>query len=105
MTNKQAIEVLKDMVLDYGYASHREEVYEAVGMAVEALEQPEEIRCKDCKHRIVNHHYGEKGFLQLKAMCELDTGDVFQLGRCADNDEWHCADAERRTDEPDKQTD
>ena len=64
--------------------------------------QPEIIRCKDCKHRIVNEHAGEKGYLNLKAMCELDSGDPFELGRCAEDDEWFCADAERREDETDK---
>ena len=33
--------------------------------------------------------------MNLKAMCELDTGDIFQLGREAYNDEWFCADGER----------
>ena len=60
--------------------------------------QPDLIRCKDCKHRKVNEHYGEKGYLKLKAMCELDTGDVFQLGRDAENDDWYCADAEIKGD-------
>lgn len=60
--------------------------------------QQEIIRCKDCKHRIVNEHYGQKGYIKLKAMCELDTGDYFELGRNAEDDDWFCADAERRTD-------
>ena len=55
------------------------------------------IRCKDCRHRIVNDHYVEK--LNIKGYCELDTGDPFELGRDAQNDDWFCADAERRTDE------
>ena len=57
--------------------------------------QPEIIRCKDCRHRIVNDHYGEKGYLNIKGYCELDTGDPFELGRDAQNDDWFCADAER----------
>ena len=61
--------------------------------------QPEIIRCKDCRHRIVNDHYGEKGYLNIKGYCKLDTGDPFELGRDAQNDDWFCADAERRTDE------
>lgn len=56
------------------------------------------IRCKDCKHRIVNEHYGEKGYMDLKAMCDLDTDDIFQLGRNAENDDWFCADGERKAD-------
>ena len=61
--------------------------------------EPEIIRCKDCSHRIINDHYGERGYLNIKGYCELDTGDPFELGRCAENDDWFCADAERRTDE------
>ena len=59
------------------------------------------VRCKDCKYRIVNEHYGERGYLKLKAYCDLDTGDPFDLGRCAEDDNWFCADGERRTDETD----
>ena len=44
MTNQQAIEVLQDMLLDYSYASHKAEVEEAVGMAVEALEEKANAR-------------------------------------------------------------
>ena len=58
----------------------------------------EVVRCKDCKHRIVNEHYGEKGYMKLKAICDKDTGDPFELGRNAEDDEWFCADAERRTE-------
>lgn len=54
------------------------------------------VRCKDCKHRRLNEHYGEKGYLRIKAICELDTGDPFELSRCAENDDWFCADGERK---------
>ena len=56
------------------------------------------VRCKDCKHRILNDHYGKKGYFNLKAMCDLDTGDIFELGRNAEIDDWFCADGERRTE-------
>ena len=55
------------------------------------------VLCRDCKHRIVNEHYGEKGYMKLKAMCELDTGDIFEFGRNAWGDDWFCADGEART--------
>ena len=58
--------------------------------------EPKIIRCKDCKYRIVNENYGRKGRLNLKAICDLDTGDPFELGRRAEDDEWFCADAERK---------
>lgn len=54
------------------------------------------VRCKDCKHRIVNEHFGEEGYLQIYAMCDLDTDDIFELGRKAHIDDWFCADGERR---------
>lgn len=54
------------------------------------------VRCQYCKHRIVNEHYGERGYIKLKAYCKLDTGDIFSLGRCAEDDNWFCADGERK---------
>lgn len=58
------------------------------------------VRCKDCKYRVVNEHYGEKGYMRLKAFCDLDTGDLFELGRNAEWDDWFCADGERREERP-----
>ncbi len=63
--------------------------------AIPAADAVEVVRCRDCKHRVVNENYGKKGFLKIKAMCKLDTGDPFELGRSADIDEWFCADGER----------
>lgn len=56
----------------------------------------EVVRCKDCKYRVVNEHYGEKGYLPIKAYCDRDTDDIFELGRDASNDDWFCADGERK---------
>lgn len=61
-----------------------------------AADVVEVVRCKDCKHRKLNEHYGEKGYLRIKAMCVLDTGDPFELSRCAEDDDWFCADGERK---------
>ena len=56
----------------------------------------EVVRCKDCKHRILNENYGIKGHLiYTKAICDLDTGDYYELGREAWKDDWFCADGER----------
>lgn len=63
---------------------------------IPAADMVEVVRCRDCKHRIVNEHYGEKGYLKLKAMCELDRGDPFELGRYAEEDDWFCADGKRK---------
>lgn len=57
------------------------------------------VRCKDCKHRTINENYNKEKPGSLKAVCELDTGDYFELGRCAEDDEWFCADGERKDDE------
>ena len=45
------------------------------------------VRCKECKHRVLHKNYAE---------CELDTGDPYQLGREADEDDWYCADGEKK---------
>lgn len=42
------------------------------------------VRCKECKHR---YESGE---------CELDSGDSYAYGREAWDDNWFCADGERR---------
>ena len=57
------------------------------------------VRCKDCKHRILNENYDNKKPGSLKAVCELDTGDLDELGRYAENDDWFCADGERKDDD------
>lgn len=54
----------------------------------------EVVRCRDCKYRIVNEHYGEKGYMRIKAMCKFES-DIFELGRRAEEDDWFCADGER----------
>lgn len=54
------------------------------------------VRCKDCKHRILNENYSETDIIYNKAECELDTGDPYELGRNAWDDNWFCADGERK---------
>ena len=63
-----------------------------------AVDAVKVVRCKDCKHRVVNENYGDRGYLSIKAMCELDTGDPFEFGRDAEDDNWFCKDGERKTD-------
>lgn len=65
---------------------------------IPAIDAVEVVRCKDCRHRVVNENYGKKGYMNLKAMCDLDTGDPYEFGRDAENDDWFCADGERRSD-------
>lgn len=54
------------------------------------------VRCRDCKHRVVNENYGKKGYFDLKAYCKLDTGDIFELGRHAEDDDWFCRDGKEK---------
>lgn len=44
------------------------------------------VRCKDCKHRRTEYRM---------PYCELDTGDPYELGRNAEDDNWFCADGAR----------
>lgn len=47
------------------------------------------VRCKDCKHRRVHKSWVE---------CELDSADPYDQGRTSWDDDWFCADGERRDD-------
>lgn len=49
---------------------------------------PQIIYCKDCKYR---GYYRPSGYI-----CVLDTGDPYMTGRNAEDDDWFCADAERK---------
>ena len=74
----------------------RYKLFENVLRDTPSVDAVEVVRCKDCKHRFVNEHYGEKGYMKIKAMCSLDTDDPFELGRNAYDDDWFCADGERK---------
>jgi len=71
----------------------------AVENVSKTSERVEVVRCRDCKHRIVNENAGKKGYMSLDAMCDLDTGDIYELGRNAEDPDWFCADGERREDD------
>ena len=45
---------------------------------------------------MTSHNKHRETLLRLKAMCTLDTGDPFALGRDAEDDNWFCADGEKR---------
>lgn len=45
------------------------------------------VRCKDCNHRIFDH-----GFYA----CDLDSWDFHEHGRNAEDDNWFCADGEKK---------
>jgi hypothetical protein len=61
-------------------------------MAIEALKQPEIVRCKDCKHR------GKSEKCVLAAISEEKDCPLFMLDN---RGEWFCADGERRNENHD----
>ena len=77
MTREEAIDVLKANYPDACFGQLRD----AVDTAISALEQPEIIRCKDCKH-----------WNELLNICD-------QTKRLALGVNGFCSNAERRTDE------
>lgn len=83
------------------YAIGEQNQYDSDKLALEtvpSVDAVEVVRCGECKYRKVNEHYGEKGYMKLKAICKLDTGDPFGLGRNAEDENWFCADGKREED-------
>lgn len=97
ITKEEAYQAINEQYYETGLDGYQDGIELMNHIAkIPAADIVEVVRCKDCKHRIVNEHYGEKGYLKLKAMCELDTGDPFEFARDAGNDDWFCADGERK---------
>ena len=90
ISRQAAIDALTALEEPAPTARHLSAIYDCED-AIKALPsaQPEIIRCKDCKYRYIDEVHGPS--------CELDTGDPYATGRNADEDNWFCADAERRT--------
>ena len=57
------------------------------------MESIELVRCGECKHRIKTE---QAGMYDPEYYCEIDTGDIYELGRKADKPNWFCADGERK---------
>ena len=53
------------------------------------------VRCKDCKYRVKDKH-PEKYMPEY--YCALDTDDIYELGRNANDPNWFCADGDRKED-------
>ena len=95
---KHAVHVLGEepffMSLDDGIAIH-----EAIDILKSA--QPEIIRCKDCKHRPFDSEDTQGFGVEFPdEMCPCQCDDGWYNWR--PNNEWFCANAERRTDETDR---
>lgn len=77
MTREQAVQIIENMPISH-------ECREFFRLALEALRQPEIIRCKDCKRRGTYDcpvHIGCSG------------------GGYDEPDDWFCGDGERRTND------
>ena len=93
MTRKEAIARIKDhMSVHKIYEERAVKITEALSMAISALEQPEIIRCKDCKHvERVRSEEAARKFGQIYICGQ----NVFLSPKPDD----YCSMAERRTDE------
>lgn len=73
---------IRNLTLVVERAHFKEEIFDApIADVVEV------VRCKDCKHRV---------FEDGSYVCDLDTWDFHELGRNAEDDNWFCADGEKR---------
>jgi len=92
MTREKAIEVLDKMPFcnecDATFPFYCNECEEAFLMAIEALKQPEIIRCKDCKN-------------QDDLRYEVGGKFVCRKGHGWNPDDWYCADGEPKEGEND----
>lgn len=91
ISRKAAIDAVNVGNLHPGIISSLKSIIEEIPSAEECISV---VRCKDCKHRVVNENYGKRGYLRIPAYCERDSDDIFALGRNAYDDDWFCADAE-----------
>ena len=91
MTRQEAIEILSCY-----YVVDDVRQNEALDMAIEALKQPEIVYCKDCMH----HGYiGDDGNIDYPTdNCPAQCDDPFY--NWLPPDDWYCAAAMRREDEP-----
>ena len=88
MTNKEAVNWLINITADIGKTEHRdlwhyEQALTEIKDMLES-EQPEIVRCGECKHRDPEDK-----------KCDCGHDIIWQLPR---GDDWYCGDAERRTE-------
>ena len=98
MTREEAIKGLKALAKDFSGYKPNEEMF---GMAIKALEQPEIIRCKDCKHRPTATRAEEKIYWGFSVefpdqVCPLQCEDGWYSHY--PNDDFYCGNAEMRGD-------
>lgn len=85
MTREEAIIDLNALKFILDNDQYTDEIEEALDVAIEALQQPEIVRCKDCKH----YYFADNCIPQeQRYTCELD-GDRW-------NPDSYCSYAERK---------
>ena len=94
MTREEAIARIKDHIEIHKYHEQNAvKIFEALDMAIKALEQPEIVRCKDCKFFEYDHPYVIQGMPILGHEVCSKWGNG-----CKTNENGWCFLAERRTD-------
>ena len=102
MTREEAAKMIKDDIrLHHNDLSGK--YRHALNIAIEALQQPEIIRCKDCKHwRQQTNYQGAPlsfGFCESDDMWRSLYGETYEVSHIDTDDDFYCGYAERRTDE------
>ena len=89
MTKQEAIETIRMAIaqIEWEYPMN---YVAAFDMAIEALSQPEIIRCKDCEHATMTSDG------KMCKYCAMDTDDFGDQRDVYHDAEWFCADGERR---------
>lgn len=57
---------------EYAQGLNNQWHYDIIALKAVPTAQPEIIRCKDCKHRLINEYYGDGMPTYMKAGCNLD---------------------------------
>lgn len=89
MTKQEAIETIKTAIarVEWEYPM---DYAVAFDMAIEALSQPEIIRCKDCEHATMTADG------TMCKYCAMDTDDFGDQRDVYHDADWFCADGERK---------
>lgn len=92
MTREEAILRIKDHIEVHKYreVAHAIKIFEALDFAIEALRQPEIIRCKDCKYWCEGNTYSH-----CQKLFNCGVLDAYDYMRA---EEDFCSLAERRED-------
>lgn len=85
MKMSKYINVEKQLVRLYLLGLSCEDVVRQFLLTAQTADVVEVVRCKECKHR-------EYDDFMKEFVCDLDAADPYERSRCAEDDEWFCAD-------------